>query len=80
MIVLSPKSYGSILLSRMMTSAPLLPMVLSWLVNGLSILMPPDILKFKVDENLPEVAAKMLREAGYDAETVLSEGLGGSLM
>jgi predicted nuclease of predicted toxin-antitoxin system len=31
-----------------------------------------------VDENLPEVAAKILREAGFDAETVLSEGLGGA--
>lgn len=40
--------------------------------------MQPDILKFKVDENLPEVAAKILRDAGFDAETVLSEGLGGA--
>jgi len=40
--------------------------------------MPPDTLKFKVDENLPAVAAEILREAGYDAETVLSEGLGGA--
>ena len=40
--------------------------------------MPPDPLKFKVDENLPEVAAAILHKAGFDAETVLSEGLGGS--
>lgn len=40
--------------------------------------MPPEMYKFKVDENLPEVAAEILRVAGYDAETVLSEGLGGA--
>ena len=40
--------------------------------------MQPEMLKFKVDENLPEIAAKLLREAGFDAETVLSEELGGS--
>lgn len=40
--------------------------------------MQPDILKFKVDENLPEAAARILRDAGYDSETVLSEGLGGA--
>jgi predicted nuclease of predicted toxin-antitoxin system len=40
--------------------------------------MQPDSLKFKVDENLPEEAAKILRDAGFDAETVLSEGLGGA--
>jgi predicted nuclease of predicted toxin-antitoxin system len=40
--------------------------------------MPPEPLKFKVDENLPEIAATILREAGYDTETVLSEGLGGA--
>jgi predicted nuclease of predicted toxin-antitoxin system len=37
-----------------------------------------ETLKFKIDENLPRVAAEILREAGFDAETVLQEGLGGS--
>jgi predicted nuclease of predicted toxin-antitoxin system len=40
--------------------------------------MQPEVPRFKVDENLPEVAAAMLREAGYDAETVLFENLGGA--
>ncbi|MBI5482979.1 MAG: DUF5615 family PIN-like protein [Deltaproteobacteria bacterium] len=40
--------------------------------------MQPEILKFKVDENLPEAAARIFREAGFDAETVLTEGLGGA--
>jgi predicted nuclease of predicted toxin-antitoxin system len=40
--------------------------------------MQPDMSKFKVDENLPEVAAKILRDAGFEAETVLGEGLGGA--
>ena len=40
--------------------------------------MQPETIKFKVDENLPEVAAEILRKAGYDAETVLTEGLGGA--
>jgi hypothetical protein len=62
----------------MTTFALPLPTGLSWLVNGLSISMPLEIHTFKVDENLPEVAASILREAGFDAETVLSEGLGGS--
>jgi len=39
--------------------------------------MQSEPLKFKVDENLPAIAAEILREAGFDAETVLSEGLGG---
>jgi hypothetical protein len=40
--------------------------------------MPPETRKFKVDENLPEAAAEILRAAGFDAETVLNEGLGGA--
>lgn len=40
--------------------------------------MLPDALKFKVDENLPKVAARILRDAGFDAETVVTEGLGGA--
>ena len=40
--------------------------------------MQPESLKFKVDENLPEAAARILRDAGFDAETVLTEGLGGA--
>jgi len=47
-------------------------------VSGWFISMPPDCLKFKVDENLPETAARILRDAGFDAETVLNEGLGGA--
>ncbi|MFA5055862.1 MAG: DUF5615 family PIN-like protein [Dehalococcoidia bacterium] len=34
-------------------------------------------MEFKVDENLPIEAAELLREAGYDAATVLEQGLGG---
>jgi len=40
--------------------------------------MQPESLKFKVDENLPEAAARILRDAGFDAETVLNEELGGT--
>ena len=40
--------------------------------------MQPECLKFKVDENLPEAAARILRDAGFDAETVLNEGFGGA--
>lgn len=34
-------------------------------------------MKFKLDENLPIEAAKLLVASGYDAHTVLQEGLGG---
>lgn len=34
-------------------------------------------MKFKIDENLPVEVASMLREAGYDAMTVVDQGLGG---
>jgi predicted nuclease of predicted toxin-antitoxin system len=34
--------------------------------------------KFKVDENLPIELAKMLRQAGHDAMTVLEQQYGGS--
>jgi predicted nuclease of predicted toxin-antitoxin system len=34
--------------------------------------------KFKIDENLPTTAAEILREAGFDAETVADEDLAGS--
>ena len=40
--------------------------------------MQPESLKFKVDENLPEAVARILRDAGFDAETVLNEGFGGA--
>ena len=33
--------------------------------------------KFKMDENLPETAAVLLRAAGHDVTTALEEGLGG---
>ena len=35
-------------------------------------------MKFKIDENLPEEYAAILREAGYPADTVVDEGLAGS--
>jgi hypothetical protein len=35
-------------------------------------------LKIKTDEDLPGSIAKLLRDAGYTAETVLEEELGGS--
>lgn len=34
-------------------------------------------MKFKVDENLPVEVAQRLREAGYDALTVLEQQMGG---
>jgi len=34
-------------------------------------------MKFKVDENLPEEAARLLADAGHDASTALQEQLGG---
>jgi predicted nuclease of predicted toxin-antitoxin system len=33
--------------------------------------------KFKVDENLPEETAYLLREAGHDASTITAQGIGG---
>jgi predicted nuclease of predicted toxin-antitoxin system len=35
-------------------------------------------MRFKVDENLPIEVAEMLRQAGYDAATVLEQRYGGS--
>lgn len=35
-------------------------------------------MKFKLDENLPLGLARLLDEAGFDAVTVLEQGLGGS--
>lgn len=34
-------------------------------------------MRIKVDEDLPLAVARLLREAGYEAETVLEEGLRG---
>ncbi len=34
-------------------------------------------MRIKVDEDLPLAVARLLRDAGYDAETVREEGLGG---
>ena len=34
-------------------------------------------MKFKIDENLPVEAARLLNDAGHDATTVISEGLSG---
>lgn len=33
---------------------------------------------FKIDENMPEAAVELLAEAGYDASSVVRQGLGGS--
>lgn len=35
-------------------------------------------IRFKVDENLPESVAGILREAGFDATTATEEGLAGT--
>ncbi len=35
-------------------------------------------MKFKLDENLPEEACDLLRQAGHDARTAHAEGLSGS--
>lgn len=35
-------------------------------------------IKFKTDENLPDAAAQLLRNAGHDVVTALDEGLGGA--
>lgn len=35
-------------------------------------------MEFKIDENLPVEVADLLRQAGYDAVTVIEEQLGGS--
>jgi predicted nuclease of predicted toxin-antitoxin system len=34
-------------------------------------------LRFKLDENMPVVVADILRDSGYDAETVYSEAISG---
>jgi len=34
-------------------------------------------MKFKTDENLPQEAATLLTDAGYDAQSIFDEGLGG---
>lgn len=33
--------------------------------------------RFKLDENIPRDAGALMRDAGYDVDTVLDEGLGG---
>jgi|SRR5690554_615809 len=35
------------------------------------------MMKFKIDENLPIECVEVLKEAGYKADTVIDEGLGG---
>jgi len=35
-------------------------------------------MRFKIDENLPEELAQLLRDAGWDATTVVEQQLGGS--
>jgi hypothetical protein len=32
----------------------------------------------KVDEDLPRAAAEMLRDRGYEAESVIAQGMGGA--
>lgn len=34
-------------------------------------------MKFKVDENLPEEAVRLLKEAGHDASTITAQGMAG---
>ncbi|WP_437572152.1 DUF5615 family PIN-like protein [Sorangium sp. So ce542] len=34
-------------------------------------------MKLKIDENLPDEVAELMRQAGHDASTVLAQGLGG---
>lgn len=34
-------------------------------------------MKFKTDENLPEEAAKLLKEAGHDTSSILDQNMGG---
>ncbi|MDH5540544.1 MAG: DUF5615 family PIN-like protein, partial [Rhizobacter sp.] len=41
-------------------------------------MIAPAKLRFKLDENLPSAAEVLLREMGHDAETALSERLGGA--
>ena len=36
-------------------------------------------MKFKVDENLPEELAELLRDAGWDCYTIYDEALGGEV-
>ncbi len=36
------------------------------------------MLKFKIDENLPQAVAALLQESGYDSKTVLDQHLGGA--
>lgn len=50
-------------------------MVVSCHVSGLIILMQSQAFKFTVDYNLPGGSAENLREAGFEAETVLQEEL-----
>lgn len=35
-------------------------------------------MRFKVDENLPDEVAELLRQAGHDATTIVEEALGGT--
>ena len=35
-------------------------------------------MRFKIDENLPAEAATLLREGGFDADTVAEEGMSGA--
>ena len=35
-------------------------------------------MKFKIDENLPVEIAALLRDAGYEATSIVDQGLGGS--
>ena len=47
-------------------------------MNGSSIWTELGVIRFKIDENMPFGVALMLREVGYDAVTVLDQGLSGA--
>lgn len=34
-------------------------------------------MRFKVDENLPEETARLLKEAGHEASTIIAQGMAG---
>jgi predicted nuclease of predicted toxin-antitoxin system len=49
----------------------------TWRARGSSPFLADPCLKFKIDENMPEEVAELLRSAGHDAVSVLDQNLGG---